>query len=157
LKIYWRRLIFCLLVPLGVGGLAAFLTRGQTDLFDTIAKPPLTPPAWVFPVAWSILYLLMGYASYRLAHATHHAAYQNRTLILYGIQLFFNFVWPLLFFGLRHFGLALVWLVLLWGLVLWMLLLVRRVDKPAAWLQVPYLLWVSFAAYLNYGVWVLNR
>jgi len=149
LKIYWRRLIFCLLVPLGVGGLAAFLTRGQTDLFDTIAKPPLTPPAWVFPVAWSILYLLMGYASYRLAHATHHAAYQNRTLILYGIQLFFNFVWPLLFFGLRHFGLALVWLVLLWGLVLWLTVRAFFIDRVAFWCLVPYLLWTTFAGYLN--------
>ena len=157
MKIYWRQLIFCMLVPLGIGGVAAFLTASQTALPDTIAKPALTPPAWLFPVAWSILYLLMGFASYRLAHAPKPTSYKNRTLILYGIQLFFNFVWPLIFFNTQAFGFAFSWLMLLWTLVLWMTLVFRKVDCISALLQIPYLIWLSFAAYLNLSIWLINR
>ena len=156
MKIYWRRLIFCLLVPLGVGGLAAFLTRNQMDLFEAINKPMLTPPAWLFPVVWSLLYLLMGFASYRIAHADKPTAYKNRTLILYAVQLFFNFVWSLIFFNQRLFGLALVWIVVLWGLVLWLTVRAFFTDRVAFWCLVPYLLWVTFASYLTWMIYRLN-
>ena len=156
MKIHWRRLIFCLLVPLGVGGLAAFLTRNQMEIFNTINKPLLTPPAWLFPVVWSILYLLMGFASYRIGHAPKPTGYKNQTIIIYAIQLFFNFVWSLIFFGLRHFGLALVWLVLLWGLVLWLTIRAFFIDRVAFWCLVPYLVWTTFAGYLNLMIYLQN-
>ena len=156
MKIYWRQLIFCMLVPLGIGGVAAFLIAPQMALPDTVAKPALTPPAWLFPVAWSILYLLMGFASYRLAHAPKPTSYKNRTLILYGIQLFFNFVWPLIFFNLRHFGLALIWIAVLWGLVLWLTERAFFIDRTAFWCLIPYLVWVTFATYLTFMIYRMN-
>ncbi len=82
---------------------------------------------------------------------------RSRALALYLIQLFFNFFWSVIFFNFQRFDLALLWLIALWGLILWMILAFRRVDRAAAALQIPYLLWVSFAAYLNAGVWLLNR
>lgn len=157
MKIHWKRLLFCLLVPLGVGGLAAFLTAEQTALlFDTIEKPPLTPPSWVFPVVWSILYLLMGYASYRIAHADKPTGYKNQTLILYAVQLFFNFVWSLIFFNMRNFGFAFVWLIVLWGLILWLCFRTFFIDRIAFGCLVPYLLWVTFAGYLNLMIYLNN-
>jgi len=85
------------------------------------------------------------------------SAARSRSLLLFLVQLAFNFCWSLLFFNLQRFGLAFVWLMVLWGLILWMILSFRRTDSLAAWLQVPYFLWVTFAAYLNFGVWLLNR
>ena len=82
---------------------------------------------------------------------------RSRALNLYAVQLIFNFFWTLIFFNAQAFGAAFIWLLVLWGLVLWMLLTFRRVDRPAALLQIPYLLWLTFAAYLNLGVWYLNR
>lgn len=156
MKINWKRLILCLLIPLAVGGLSAFLTRNQMDIFTTLNKPPLTPPAWVFPVVWTALYLLMGYASYRISQALKPTGYKNKTLILYAIQLFFNFVWSPLFFGLRNFGFALVWLVILWGLVLWLCIRAFSLDRVAFWCLVPYLLWLTFAGYLNLMIYLTN-
>ena len=149
-------MIFCLLVPLGIGGLSAFLTRGNMTIFETIAKPALTPPAWVFPVAWSILYILMGFASYRIAHAPKPTGYKNRTIILYAIQLFFNFVWSLLFFNMSAFGFALVWLCLMLAQILWLCIRAYFIDRVAFWCLIPYLLWTAFATYLNWQIYIMN-
>ena len=81
---------------------------------------------------------------------------RSRSLLLFFVQLAFNFFWSIIFFNLQAFGFAFLWLIALWVLILLMILSFRKVDKPAAWLQMPYLLWVTFAAYLNWGVWLLN-
>ncbi len=140
-----------------VGLLAALLTREGMELYAAVVqKPPLTPPAVVFPIVWTILYALMGIGAARVYLAPDSAA-RKRGLALFLAQLAFNFVWSLLFFGLEAYGVAFVWLLVLWALILWMTLSFREVDPLAAKLQIPYLVWVLFAGYLNLGVWLLNR
>lgn len=152
-SIKWKPLLLALLIPLAVGGLAGFLTRESMMVFEMVEKPPLSPPGWLFPVVWTALYLMMGLASYLVAASGQPA---GDALNIYGIQLAVNFLWPILFFNFRLFGLSLVWLVLLWVLVLVTLLRFWRISPAAGWLMVPYLLWVTFAAYLNAGIWILN-
>lgn len=139
-----------------VGFLAGILTRQGTKIYaQTAIKPPLTPPGWLFPVVWVVLYALMGIGAARITLAPSSAG-RSRGLNLMVTQLVVNFFWPLLFFNAGVYGFALLWLLLLWGLVLWMILVWRKVEPLAAWLQIPYLLWLSFAVYLNAGVWYLN-
>ena len=109
----------------------------------------------MFPIVWGILFVLMGVGAARV-YRQPPSGDRDRALRVYLVQLAFNFFWSILFFNLRAFGLALAWLAALWLLILWMILTFRKVDRAAAWLQVPYLLWVTFAAYLNFGVWWLN-
>ena len=139
-----------------VGLISALLTREGTEIYKLFAaKPPLTPPAIVFPIAWSILYALMGFGAARidLAPASDE---RSRGLRFYFAQLGFNFFWSILFFNRQAYGFALAWLAVLWVLILWMVYFFRKVDRLTGNLQIPYLLWVSFAAYLNAGVWLLN-
>ena len=152
-----KALIICLLIPLAVGGLAAWLTMGSMAQFAALAQPLLSPPGWVFPVVWTILYLLMGWASFLIWKSDAPQAAKKRTLGLYGVQLAVNFVLPLLFFRAGLYGFALIWLVILLVLVAETMLAFGRIDRRAAWLLAPYFLWLLFAAYLNAGVWLLNR
>ena len=152
-----KALIICLLIPLAVGGLAGWLTMGSMEHFAALEQPPLSPPGWVFPVAWTVLYLLMGLASFLVWKSAAPPAQKKRALTLYGVQLAVNFVWPLLFFRAGLYGFALIWLVLLLVLVIETTIVFGRIDKRAAWLLAPYLAWLVFAAYLNAGVWLLNR
>ena len=121
-----------------------------------IQKPPLSPPAIVFPIVWAILYALMGFGAARI-YLSEPSEARSSSLHLYLIQLAVNFFWSIIFFNLQSFGGALIWLIALWALILWMILSFRKVDPLAAWLQIPYLIWVTFAGYLNAGVWLLNR
>ena len=151
-KTYVRWIAICE----AVGFLAGILTRQGTKIYaQTAIKPPLTPPGWLFPVVWIVLYALMGIGAARITLAPSSAG-RSRGLNLMVTQLVVNFFWPLLFFNAGVYGFALLWLLLLWGLVLWMILVWRKVEPLAAWLQIPYLLWLSFAVYLNAGVWYLN-
>ena len=120
-----------------------------------LQKPPLSPPGIVFPIVWGILYALMGIGAARI-YLAPESRERTRSLLLYFVQLMFNFFWSIIFFNFQRFGFALIWLLVLWVLILRMILAFRRVDKTAALLQIPYLLWVTFAAYLNFGVWRLN-
>ena len=156
LRIKWKQLLIAVAIPLVVGGLAALLTSGSMDLFEMVEKPPLSPPGWLFPVAWTILYILMGVASYLVWQTTGSPRLRQQALRLYGLQLVVNFVWPLLFFNLQWYVVAFLWLVLLWVLILLTLLAFRRLSPVAGWLLVPYLLWVTFAGYLNLGIAILN-
>ena len=123
---------------------------------ETAAQPPLSPPAWLFPIVWGILYGLMGTSAARM-RVTASSPERSKAMNLFISQLILNFFWSLIFFNARAYGLAFLWLLLLWGLVLAMILEFRRVDPPAAKLQLPYLIWLTFAAYLSLGVWYLNR
>ena len=152
-----KALSISLLVPLAVGGLAAMLTMDSMAQFATLAQPPLSPPGWVFPVVWTVLYLLMGWASFLVWKSDAPQAEKTRVLGLYGAQLAVNFAWPLLFFRAGLYGFALVWLVILLVLVVETMLAFRRIDRRAVWLLAPYILWLLFAAYLNAGVWMLNQ
>ena len=138
------------------GVLSGWLTReGAAQYEQTIVQPPLSPPGIVFPIVWGILFALMGISAARVDTSPASPA-RTRGLAVFLVQLAFNFFWSILFFNFQAFGAALVWLAILWLLIIWMIVEFAKVDKTAAWLQVPYLLWVSFAAYLNAGVWRLN-
>ncbi len=152
----WKSYAAWILFTEAVGALAGFLTRSGMELYKTtILKPPLSPPAVVFPIAWTILYALMGIGAARIWQKPPSPG-RSRSLRLYLLQLAFNFLWSFLFFSFQAFGFAFLWLAVLWILIVRMILSFYDQDRPAAWLQLPYLLWVLFAAYLNLGVWKLN-
>ena len=156
MKLQWKRLIFCLALPLGVGVVSALLTRGGMQAFETLQKPPLSPPGWLFPVVWTILYLAMGLGSYLVSTSDATPGGKAVAWLVYGGQLFFNFFWSIWFFGMRLYVFAFVWLVVLWALILLNLLLFYRIRKSAGSLLIPYLAWVSFAGYLNLAIAILN-
>ena len=152
----WTVYALWILFTEAVGALSGFLTRKGSQIYtQTVVKPPLSPPAIVFPIVWGILFALMGIGAARIYLATPSAD-RSKSLLLFLLQLAFNFFWSIIFFSLQAFGFALIWLVLLWVLILCMVRAFWKVDKIAALLQIPYLLWVTFAAYLNFGVWRLN-
>lgn len=155
MKINCKSLLISLAIPLAAGGLGALLSGGM-DTYGNLNQPPLSPPGWVFPVVWTVLYLLMGYASYRVLTSQTEPAATRHALRFYGIQLFLNFLWPIVFFGLGWYWAAFVLLLALWGLVYITMYLFGRVDDTAENLLIPYLLWVTFAGYLNLGVALLN-
>lgn len=156
-KSSWKTYALWILGVEAVGALSGFLTREGSKIYsEVIEQPPLSPPAIVFPIVWGILFLLMGISATRIYLAPVSDA-RARSLLFFFVQLAFNFFWSIIFFNFQSFGFAFLWLMVLWGLILWMILAFRKVDPVAAWLQVPYFLWVTFAAYLNFGVWMLNR
>ena len=148
------KIILAIIIPLAVGGLSALITMNQMELFETVAKPPLAPPRWLFPVAWTILYILMGIASYLLYIADTEEG--REALVLYGVQLFFNFFWSIIFFNLEAYWFALIWLFIMWIIILLLLIKSKKVDERAFWLLLPYFIWTTFAFYLNFGIAVLN-
>lgn len=150
-----KALLIALVIPLAVGGIASLLSGGMDSYMDLI-QPPLSPPGWVFPIVWSILYLLMGYGSYRVYMADAPQEDKRTALILYGAQLLVNFLWPIVFFGLQWRLTAFFVLVILWLLILFTIRAFNRVDERAGDVLIPYLLWVTFAGYLNLGVYLLN-
>ena len=156
MKIQWSKLLFCLAVPLVIGALTAVLVGGETADYSLLTKPPLSPPGWVFPLVWTALYLLMGTASYLILVSPGQEEQRREALNLYILQLGVQFSWPLLFFSQKLYLGAFVWLALLWGLVLAAFLSFRRISRQAALLLLPYLLWVTFAGYLNLSVALLN-
>ena len=155
MNINWKKLLICLVIPLGVGGLATLLSGGMEN-YKVMNQPPLSPPGWVFPIVWTILYLLMGWASYRVLVSDAPWAERKKALIFYGIQLFLNFLWPLVFFGLQWYWAAFVLLLALWVMIYLTMHLFGLIDDTAENLLIPYLLWVTFAGYLNLGVALLN-
>ena len=160
MRIDWKKLLICVAIPLAVGGVSALLTAGNMKLFEEINKPPLSPPGWLFPVVWTILYVLMGISSYLVyeneAKAGVIVVFKNRTLALYAVQLIFNFFWSILFFKFALYKVAFMWLVILWILVFSYIRCSLKLNKLAAYLMIPYLLWMTFAGYLNIMIAILN-
>lgn len=153
MKIQWKNLITCIAIPLAVGSLSSLLTQNSMAVFESINKPALAPPGWIFPVVWTVLYILMGISSYLVLTSKKP---NDAALAVYGIQLAFNFLWPIIFFNLKLYLFAFLWLVLLWLLILITVILFYRISKPAGYLLLPYLLWVSFAGCLNFMIYLLN-
>lgn len=156
-KIKWKPFLICVAIPLAVGGLSGFLTRDGMDAFQRLAQPPLSPPKWLFPVVWTILYTLMGVASYLIYTSGASQRAKREALTVYVIQLIVNFLWPIFFFNLEWFLFSFFWLLLLWVLVLILYFRFYRISKAAGWMILPYLIWLTFAAYLNFGIYLLNR
>ncbi len=154
----YKPYIISIALALGVGGLAALLTRDNMNIYDRIIMPLLSPPGWLFPVVWTVLYILMGISSARIwIKGKEEGADVTSSLKVYGWQLAVNFIWSLIFFNMQAFLLALAWIIVLWGLIYTMIKKFKEIDSLAANLQIPYLLWVTFAAYLNYMIWILNK
>lgn len=155
-KTLWKTYILWILGIELIGAISGFLTQTGAEIYNkTIIKPWLSPPSIVFPIVWGILFLLLGISAARI-YLSPASAVRSRSLWVFFIQLAFNFLWSIIFFNFQSFGFAFLWLIVLWGLILWMIFCFGKIDRIAARLQIPYFLWVTFAAYLNLGVWVLN-
>ena len=155
MKLNIKKLILCLAIPLAVGGLSALLSGGMGS-YRTLSQPPLSPPGWVFPIVWTVLYLLMGYASYRVAVSEAPKTQVRQALIYYAAQLAVNFIWSPIFFGLELRLLAFIVLLVLWLLVCLTLHRFSAIDERAGDFLLPYILWITFAGYLNLGAYLLN-
>ena len=151
-----KSLIIAVAIPLAVGILSALLTRENMVMFEVLRKPPLSPPGWLFPVVWTILYVLMGLASWLVYTGEGNRLEKEKALQPYGAQLIVNFFWSIIFFNWGMYLLAFVWLLLLWVLIVITAVRFYRLRPAAGYLMVPYILWVTFAGYLNYGIWKLN-
>lgn len=156
-EIKWKPLILSLLIPLATGGLSAWLTRDGMRRFAALAKPPLSPPPWLFPVVWTLLYLMMGLACYLVWVSGAFPAQRDRALRVYGLSLAANFLWPILFFTIQARLLAFFLLLVLLVLAAVSALRFSAISDRAGKLLAPYLVWLLFAGYLNLGVWFLNR
>lgn len=146
----YKPYIVQILIALAVGGVSGFLVRDSFSVYNEMIKPALAPPPVVFPIVWAILYILMGISA-GMIYKT-----ENRIPFVYYLQLFVNFVWPIIFFNMQSFLFAFIWLVLLWVLVVVMITEFYKINKTAAYLQFPYLLWLTFAGYLNFSIWLLS-
>jgi tryptophan-rich sensory protein len=144
-------------IPLSVGALSALLTRGNMSLYSDVVAPSLAPPPILFPIVWTVLYVLMGISSTTVfLHRNKNLDAAERGLKFYILSLILNFIWSPVFFNRRAFLLALVILVLLFATVLYTVINYRKSSPVAAYLQIPYLVWLAFAAYLNLFIIILN-
>ena len=146
----------CVMIPITVGSIASLITRDGMDSFQLMRQPALAPPDWLFPVVWTILYFLMGVSSYLVMSSSASKEQKEKAILLYEYQLAANFLWPTFFFHFEWYLFSFLWLVLLWILVFLMMIQFWKIDKRAAILNVPYLLWLTFAGYLNLAIWWLN-
>lgn len=157
MKINKRLLFICIVIPLAVGVVSGLLTRNSMETFALVEKPPLAPPGWLFPVVWTILYILMGVSSYIILASDAPQEKISDAIKIYTYQLVVNFLWPTFFFNFGWYFFSFLWLLLLWGLVFLMIRKFYDISRIAAYMNVPYLVWLTFAGYLNAGVWLLNR
>ena len=155
-KIKWKPLLLALALPLAVGGFSAFLTRDGMRAFASLRQPPLSPPAWLFPVVWTLLYLMMGLACYLVWVSGAFPAQRDRALRVYGLSLAANFLWPILFFTIQARLLAFFLLLVLLVLAAVSALRFSAISDRAGKLLAPYLVWLLFAGYLNLAVAILN-
>lgn len=146
-------LIIAILIPIAVGTLSAFFSRNMS-LYSTINKPQISPPGFIFPIVWIILYTLMGISSYLVYESDNPN--KRSSLKTYAIQLFFNFWWSIIFFRFSLYLFAFLWLLVMISLITIMIYKFYQINHLSSYLQIPYLLWCLFAAYLNFMIYVLN-
>ena len=151
------RLVASILISEGIGVVSALFTMNTMEKYKELQLPPFSPPGWVFPVVWSILFLLMGIASYMVWVEGIEKRNVRDALVYYGIQLGFNFFWTIIFFRFEMRFLALLWIIALLFFIIITTVQFFKVKRAAGYLMIPYILWVSFAVYLNYMTWVLNK
>ena len=150
--------IISIVIPLSVGIISALLTQGNMNIYEEVATPPLSPPSFLFPIVWTVLYILMGISA-ALIHTDNNALkrIKDRALYTYAASLFVNFFWSIIFFNMKAFLFAFIWLLLLLFLIISTIMQYKKINQTAAYLQIPYVVWVTFAGYLNFGIWLLNR
>lgn len=151
--IKWKNLIISILIPVIIGFLGSIFGNVMNG-FDGINKPSFTPPAIVFPIAWTILYILMGISSYLIFESD--SSEKDSALLIYGIQLVINSLWTFFFFNLKWFLFSFVLVLIILLLVIVMIIKFYKINKTAAYLQIPYVVWLIFAAILSYNVFLLN-
>lgn len=156
MNINWKKLSICLAIPLAVGALSAWIVAGTTKIYSTYEKPFLAPPGWLFPVVWTVLYAAMGLACYLALTAPGKALEKKKAGILYLAQLGLNFLWPIVFFRFQMTLAAFFVLTALWVLVYMTIQQASIIRERAGDLLLPYILWISFAGYLNLGIYLLN-
>lgn len=152
---YNKELIISIAIPLLVGIISGLISRNGMMSFESLNMPSFAPPGWLFPIVWTLLYILMGISSYLVYDTIDYN--KPCCLVIYAVSLFINFLWSPIFFGLELRLFALIWIILLDIVVIFMILCFYKVNKKAAYLNIPYLLWCLFATYLNYSVYILNR
>lgn len=155
-KFNLKRLLISLLIPLAVGGISTLITQGDMKFYETVDQPPFSPPGIVFPIVWTVLYILMGISLYLIWNNGDAYAEKGAAYTLFGFQLFLNLIWSPVFFSARQYLLAFVILIVLWAANLLMIISFYKIYKPAALLQIPYLIWLTIAGYLNIGIYLLN-
>lgn len=149
-KIQWKPLMISLLISLGTGAVSAILSQNIMEKYEALYKPPLSPPGWVFPVVWTILYILMGIAAY-LVYVSDTPE-SDQAIKLYAVQLVVNAGWSIIFFGFGIYLFAFAWLLLLWYLVFLTAKQFYDINPTAGKLMIPYIIWLTFAAYLNLAI-----
>lgn len=149
-------LLISVLLPLLIGGISAAISSQGMAEYRNMIKPPLSPPAWVFSVAWTVLYIMMGLASYFILTADTELRNKAMSLTFYMIQLVMNFMWSIIFFNWHNYMLAFIWLIIMWIVVICCAVRFFSISRVAAFLLIPYILWLTFAAYLNLSTYMLN-
>lgn len=154
MKINWKKLIIITVITFIVGSFFSWFTMNNMDAFKELNKP-VNVPGIIFPIVWGVLYLLMSISCYIVSESSDPA--RNKALIVYWVQLVINSIWSLIFFGFEMYLFAFIWLLILLISVIIMIVKFYKVDKKAAYLNIPYVLWIIFAGYLNLGIYLLNR
>lgn len=154
MKINWKRLIIITIITFVVGSFFSWFTMNNMDTFKELEKP-VNVPAMLFPIVWSILYLLMSISCYIITRSNNDS--KGKALVWYGIQLVINSLWSLIFFGFGAYLFAFIWIILLLITVVIMTAKFYNINKRAAYINIPYILWILFAGYLNFGIYLLNR
>ncbi len=155
-RIKWTELLLFIVGTELVGALSSLLSGNFSSFYRELVKPPLAPPGILFPIVWAILYALMGISAYMIYVSDAGTIEKRKALALYAVQLFVNFMWSIVFFRFEEIGAAAAVLILLVILVVFMIVTFKRIRPLAGYLNIPYLLWVMFAAYLNIGFLILN-
>jgi translocator protein len=151
-------LIISLAITLGVGGISAFFTVRQiNNWYVFLQKPSFNPPNWIFGPVWVILYIMIGISAYLVWLQRDKSLNYLNAKYIYILQLLFNFLWSVMFFGAQQIFLALLVIILLLIIIITNIKIFSLINKKAAWLLAPYLLWVCFAAVLNYCIFRLNK
>lgn len=150
--------LICLVILPVLGGiLVGYITKNSAMIYESLEKPIFSPPAIVFPIVWIVMYILMGLASYRIYMHRELGEDVGSTLFFYLVQLLLNYLWPLLFFSFRLYGLAFIELVILFIFIIITFIKFFKIDKVAAFLLIPYVIWTVFAGALNFFLWMFNE
>ncbi len=156
MKIQWKALLINIVIPLAVGAISGFVTSNTEQIFEQLNKPPLSPPAILFPIVWSILYLFMGISSYIVYTSNFDIKQKQNAIKLNAAQLVVNFFWSIIFFGLSLYFVGFIWVLLLIVLVVLLIKTVKPISKYSAFFLYPYLAWICFAAYLSLAIAIIN-
>ena len=154
--ICFPKLIISILIPLLIGGFSAFLTADDMKAYDVMQKPFLAPPWWLFPIVWTILYIMMGIASYLISASEADEAKKKKAMVLYTIQLAMNFFWATLFFTYTRYLLAFIWLLAMWVILIICTIRFFIINRTAGIMMCVLTLWTTFAAYLNLASYIID-